>query len=223
MLGFIEKLTLLPDQLGFQDIAALRAEGLTDQAIADAIYICVGFNIINRVADALGVRVPPPKVFARGVKFSLVLGYKLLSGLQIGRTGSRHRYGLKMENTQREKHTAADPYGGKLKQLQEAVLSGPGLLDPTVRKAASLAAELPPALAPYVQKVVKHAYKVTDEDMTSLHQAGFTDDQIFEVTVSTALGAGLLRLESGLSALHGQALMTSIGTAKVLERLPTDP
>ncbi len=223
MLGFIEKLTLLPDQLGSEDVAALRAEGLTDQAIADAIYICVGFNIINRVADALGVRVPPPKVFARGVKFSLVLGYKLLSGLQIGRTGSRHRYGLKMENTQRENHTAADPYGGKAEAATGSGTLWTRVARPTVRKAASLAAELPPALAPYVQKVVKHAYKVTDEDMTSLHQAGFTDDQIFEVTVSTALGAGLVRLESGLSALRGKALMTSIGTAKVLERLPTDP
>jgi alkylhydroperoxidase family enzyme len=222
MLGFIEKLTLLPDQLGFEDVAALRAEGLTDQAIADAIYICVGFNIINRIADALGVRVPPPKVFARGVKFSLVLGYKLLSGPRIGGTGSRHRYGLKRENTPTGKHAAADPYGSKVKQLQEAVLSGPGTLDPRVRKAASLAAELPPALAPYVQKVAKHAYKVTDEDITALYQAGYSDDQIFEVTVSTALGAGLVRLESGLSALRGKALMTSIGTAEVLERLAAD-
>jgi hypothetical protein len=119
-------------------------------------------------------------------------------------------------------HAAADPYGSKVKQLQEAVLSGPGTLDPRVRKAASLAAELPPALAPYVQKVAKHAYKVTDEDITALYQAGYSDDQIFEVTVSTALGTGLVRLESGLSALRGKALMTSSGTAEVLERLAAD-
>ena len=80
-LGLIEKLTLVPDQFGSEDIAALRAEGVADQAIADAIYICVGFNIVNRIADALGVRIPSPKVFVRGVKFSLTIGYKRLSGL----------------------------------------------------------------------------------------------------------------------------------------------
>jgi len=112
-------------------------------------------------------------------------------------------------------HAAADPYGSKVKQLQEAVLFGPRTLNPTVRKAASLAAELPDALGPYVQKAAKHAYKVTDEEMTELHQSGYSDDQIFEVTVSAALGAGLMRLESGLSALGGKAVITSIGMTEV--------
>jgi alkylhydroperoxidase family enzyme len=210
-LGSIEKLTLAPDQLGSEDVAALRAEGPTDQAIADATYICVGFNIINRVADALGVSVPAPKVFARGVKFLLVLGYRMLSGLQIGGTGSRHTYGLQIDNAPIGNNAATDPYSSMVKQLQEAVLSGPGTLDLAVRKAASRVAELPDALGPYVQKVAKYAYKVTDEDITALHQAGYSDDQIFEVTVSAALGAGLVRLESGLSALRGQAVITSIG------------
>jgi hypothetical protein len=100
-LGFIEKLTLTPDQLGAEDVAALQAEGLTDQAVVDALYICVGFNIINRVADALGVQVPPPKVFARGVKFSLIFGYRLLSGLHGRGSGSRCPSGLEVHDTQR--------------------------------------------------------------------------------------------------------------------------
>jgi hypothetical protein len=204
MLGFIERLTLSPDQLGSEDVGALRAEGLADQAIADAIYICVGFNIINRVADALGVRVPPPKVFVRGVKFALLFGYKMLSGLPIGGTSSRHTYRLKMDNVQSGNDVVDDPYGSKVRQLKEAVLSGPGTLDPTVREAASLAVELPGALGPYVKKVARHAYTVTDEDITALRLAGYLDDQIFEVTVSAALGAGLVRLESGLLALRGR-------------------
>jgi len=203
-LGFIEKLTLAPDQLGSEDVATLRAEELTDQAIADAIYICVGFNIINRVADALGVQIPPPKVFVRGVKFSLLFGYKMLSGLQVGSTGSRATSHLKMDDAQMRTNAMDDPYASQVKQLKKTVLSGPGTLDPAVRKAACLAAELPDVLGPYVKKVVKHAYEVTDKDMTALHQVGYSDDQIFEVTVSAALGAGLVRLESGLSALRGR-------------------
>jgi alkylhydroperoxidase family enzyme len=203
-LGFIEKLTLSPDQLGSEDVAALRAEGLADRAIADAIYICVGFNIINRVADALGVQVPPPKVFVRGIKFSLLFGYKMLSGLQIGGPGSRHTSHLKMNNVQMGNNAVDDPYASRVKQLKETVLSGPGALAPAMRKAACLAAELPNALGPFVKKVAKHAYTRTDKDITALRQAGYLDDQIFEVTVSAALGAGLIRLESGLSALRGK-------------------
>jgi alkylhydroperoxidase/carboxymuconolactone decarboxylase family protein YurZ len=202
MLGFIEKLTLSPHQVGSEDVAALRAEGLTDQAIADAIYICVGFNIINRVADALGVQVPLPKVFVRGVKFSLIFGYRLLSGLYSGASGSQSTYRLKVNNAQRGDDTVNDPYSSKVKQLKEAVLSGPGTLDPAVRKAASLASGLPEALDPYVKMVVQHAYQVTDVDIAALRQAGYSDDQIFEVTVSAALGAGLVRLEVGLNSLR---------------------
>ena len=44
---------------------------------------------------------------------------------------------------------------------------------------------------PYVKKVAKHAYEVTDKDMTALRQAGYSDDQIFEATVSAALGVVL--------------------------------
>jgi hypothetical protein len=54
-----------------------------------------------------------------------------------------------------------------------------------------------------VKKVAKYAYDVTDKDVTALREAGYSDDQIFEATVSAALGAGLVRLEWGLSALRG--------------------
>jgi hypothetical protein len=64
--------------------------------------------------------------------------------------------------------------------------------------------DIPPALAAYVDKVALHAYKVTDEDLAALQQAGNSDDMLFEVTVSAALGAALGRLERGLSALRGE-------------------
>ena len=65
--------------------------------------------------------------------------------------------------------------------------------------------DIAPDLAGYVDKVALHAYKVTDEDLAALKQAGHSDDVLFEVTVSTALGAALGRLERGLSALRGEA------------------
>jgi len=61
-----------------------------------------------------------------------------------------------------------------------------------------------PDLAAYVDKVALHAYKVTDEDLAALQRAGNSDDVLFEVTISTALGAALGRLERGLAALRGE-------------------
>jgi alkylhydroperoxidase family enzyme len=60
---------------------------------------------------------------------------------------------------------------------------------------------LPGALAPYVDKVARHAWKVTDEDVAELRSAGFDEDAIYEVTVAAAVGASLARMQAGLRAL----------------------
>ena len=64
--------------------------------------------------------------------------------------------------------------------------------------------DIAPDLAGYVDKVALHAYKVSDEDLAALKRAGNSDDLLFEVTVSAALGAAVGRLERGLSALRGE-------------------
>jgi hypothetical protein len=51
-----------------------------------------------------------------------------------------------------------------------------------------------------VDKIHRHAYKVTDEDMARV-QAKYGDDQMFEIVVSAALGASAQRLLAGLDAL----------------------
>ena len=58
-----------------------------------------------------------------------------------------------------------------------------------------------PELASYLEKVRLHAYRVTDRDVEQLKEAGLTEDEIFEQTVSTAVAAGLERLDAGLEAL----------------------
>jgi alkylhydroperoxidase family enzyme len=50
--------------------------------------------------------------------------------------------------------------------------------------------------------VRRHAYKVTDDDVEALKAAGFSEDEIFEHTVSAATAAGLERLDAGLAALR---------------------
>jgi alkylhydroperoxidase family enzyme len=70
-----------------------------------------------------------------------------------------------------------------------------------LRRAAQPDREPLPELAAYLDKVRRNAYKVTDHDLQALKDAGYSEDVIFEQTVSVAVAAGLLRLEAGLEAL----------------------
>ena len=106
-----------------------------------------------------------------------------------------------------------DPHAIHAHGLIEAVLTTEGETDPSLRRAVeALAAQLggrfslqsdtiPPELINYVKKVAQHAYKTTDEDIEALRQAGYSEDAIFEITLSAALGAGMARLERGLASL----------------------
>ena len=44
--------------------------------------------------------------------------------------------------------------------------------------------------------------KETDNDIEALRQTGYSEDAIFEITISAALGAATARLARGLSALN---------------------
>ncbi len=76
MLGFLEKLTLEPSAVTAQDVVPLRALGLSDEAIEDAIHVAVLFNMYDRMADTLDFDVPGPESFAYGAKTLLTRGYK---------------------------------------------------------------------------------------------------------------------------------------------------
>ena len=89
-------------------------------------------------------------------------------------------------------------------RLVEAVLSTPGDTPVEVRRAALEGATAPGSLGPYVSKVARHAYKITDTDVAQLRHSGHSDDTLFEVTVAAALGAALYRLDRGMAALRGE-------------------
>ena len=101
-----------------------------------------------------------------------------------------------------------------VKRLVDAVLTAPGDCDPALRRvvearAAALAGRagqeagsLPAPLRAYVDKVALHAYLVTDDDIAALRAAGYSEDAIFEITLSAAVGAGAARLERGLAVLR---------------------
>jgi hypothetical protein len=93
-----------------------------------------------------------------------------------------------------------DPHASLRELVLQNVLEGPGETNPTLRKSVAEATFVPKALKALVDKIHRHAYKVTDEDI-SKPQAKYGDDQMFEIVVSASLGASQIRLMAGLAAL----------------------
>src|SRR5688572_19261391 len=98
-------------------------------------------------------------------------------------------------------------YDHFVSKVRTTLIEGPGQLSSETRRAIvnRETKGIPPALLPYVLNVALHAYKVEDDDITGLQRDGLSEDQIFEATVSAALGAALLRLDKGMAALRGSA------------------
>ena len=74
-LDLLQKVTLSPGEVGREDVAAVRAESVSDEAIEDALMVCACFNLIDRVADSLGFDLPDQAVHAAYAGQFLEEGY----------------------------------------------------------------------------------------------------------------------------------------------------
>ena len=109
-------------------------------------------------------------------------------------------------------HVPPGRYSALTQRLVDAVLTTPGHTPSALRRAAMARAArpggpadgVPAQLAGYVDKVALHAYRVTDDDLAALLRVDSSEDAIFEITASAAVGAALARLDRGLAALRGQ-------------------
>lgn len=84
-----------------------------------------------------------------------------------------------------------------------AVVERPGQLAPALRRAAQEGRDegLPAPLAALAQKIRSQAATITDADVANLRAAGYSEDQLFELTVATALGQSAQRLGAARRAL----------------------
>ena len=57
-LGFLEVITLRPDQATVADVDAVRQAGVSDKAIEEALYVCFCFSIMVRLADSFDFALP---------------------------------------------------------------------------------------------------------------------------------------------------------------------
>jgi hypothetical protein len=96
------------------------------------------------------------------------------------------------------------PAGRSDARLRNAVLERAAWL--AGRDAPPPSGALPESLLPLVEKIARHAYRVTDEDIAAARAAGHGEDELFDVIVAAALGAGLVRRERGLAAISAWEL-----------------
>jgi alkylhydroperoxidase family enzyme len=81
-LAFLEQLTLQPETLTAADAEAVRAAGVSDEALRDAALVCGLFSMIVRLADALGWDVPSQERLAARAPAMLEGGYALSAVLR---------------------------------------------------------------------------------------------------------------------------------------------
>ena len=87
--------------------------------------------------------------------------------------------------------------------LVARVLGSDGKAPPELRRAAFDNAGLDEPMRTLIDKVARHADRVTDEDVTAVRVAGLNEDQIFEIVVCAAIGQASRQYNAALAALAG--------------------
>ena len=85
--------------------------------------------------------------------------------------------------------------------LVARILEGDGKASVAQRRAAFDNAGLADPLRTLIDKVAKHASKVTDADIATARASGVSEDQIFELAVCAAIGQATRQYDTALAAL----------------------
>ena len=88
------------------------------------------------------------------------------------------------------------------KALTSRILEGDGKASTSEHGAAFNNSGLAEPLGTLVDKVVRHASGVTDEDIAAARESGLSEDQVFEIVVCAAIGAATRQYDAALAALE---------------------
>ena len=95
--------------------------------------------------------------------------------------------------------------------LVNRILQGPGRASADQRARAFDNANLPEPLRALLDKVATNSAQVTDADFATALEAGFTDDELFELVICAAVGQSTRQYEAGLAALAEATADTETG------------
>ena len=190
-LDFARKLTLVPESITCEDCDLLKFAGLTGPAIQDVVLIVIGFNLINRLADAFHFETPSKYDFFGSARFLRYFGYRDLAG---PRPWFGRRTWIKVPHSH-------DPYRtcSECSELIKSTLKWLEFLTSIGRGAYGKA----PDVANRVTHLVMYEpTRITQQHVTELQSRGCTDESIFNLIISAAAAAALLRLNIGLRAVR---------------------
>jgi uncharacterized peroxidase-related enzyme len=77
MVELVAKVSAYPELVTSSDVDAVRAAGVSDQAIEDGLAICFAFNLVNRLADAFGFGWDSDHHRSEGARALVRFGYRL--------------------------------------------------------------------------------------------------------------------------------------------------
>ena len=92
--------------------------------------------------------------------------------------------------------------GRARRSLANRILEGDGRVAPSERRASFNNRGLAGPLGTLVDKVARHAYRVTDEDIGAARESGLSEEEVFEMVVCAAVGAATRQYDAALSALE---------------------
>lgn len=85
--------------------------------------------------------------------------------------------------------------------LVRRTLEGAGTASRSERRAAFDNSGLTEPLGTLVDKVARHAYKITDGDINAAKVSGLTEDQVFEIVVCAAIGQATRQYDAAIEVL----------------------
>jgi hypothetical protein len=187
-LGMLVKLTCQPLEFGPDDMTPLLDLGISPASIEQAVvvggYI---FGYQNRMADAMGADIPKDNV---------------------------KRAGAMLPDRKADRTMAAS--GGvipaEVQNMVSIVVDGPGDSDAALRQAifrrgtsqlvfAQEDTDISDDLVHYLDTVARYVPDVTDQDIHDLLAAGWSEAEVFEITVAASIAAGYGRLKIAWNAL----------------------
>ena len=201
-LRLLECITLRPEDLDDAFVQGLRDDGLDNDAMHAVANVSFHFNMMNRFADAFDFDQLNAKQEAIQTRMLNRAG-RFLKGKQANPVWTQDDDGqirpTELSRARTQLLTAPGKTSLALRQAVEsyAVRQRGGEPRPHTEK-------VPRPLLRYAKKLASYAFKITDEDMEALREAGYEDEAIYELTVAGAFGAALVGVEKLFGILYGK-------------------